>query len=68
MGYPLVLERPDICDITGYSITLYFFTPNPRLFGAAPTKFAISWSGEGKVGGALRSRFSRIYVVMYTVL
>ncbi len=45
MGKPLALERPEVCDVTPTSMTIYFFTPNPALYGAAPHTFKMEWSG-----------------------
>lgn len=42
------LPRPDVCDLTSTSVKLFFFVPNPKIFGAAPTKLVLNKSGEGK--------------------
>lgn len=47
MGTPLPLERPEVCDVTPTTMTIFFFTPNPVLYGAAPKSFKMQWSGSG---------------------
>ena len=47
MGKPLPLERPEVCDVSPTTMSVYFFTPNPVLFGAAPKNFKLQWSGSG---------------------
>jgi hypothetical protein len=47
MGKPLVLERPEVCAVTPTTMSIYFFTPNPLLYGAAPKSFKMEWSGSG---------------------
>lgn len=47
-GEPDEVERPLIADVTRRSVVLYWFTPNPYIYKASPTKFRIQHSGEGK--------------------
>ena len=47
MGKPLALERPEVCDVSSTSMSIFFFSPNPSLYGAAPHTFKIEWSGAG---------------------
>jgi hypothetical protein len=47
MGKPLPLERPEVCDVSATSMSIFFFTPNPVLYGAAPKTFKMQWSGSG---------------------
>ena len=46
-GIPLQVERPLICAATLNSLTIFFFVPNPAVFGAASKIFVIEKSGEG---------------------
>ena len=46
-GMPDILERPQVSDVTRTSVFLYWFTPNPYIFGSSARKFIIERVGEG---------------------
>ena len=47
-GEPDEAERTFIADVTRKSVVLCWFTPNPYIYKASPTKFKIECNGEGK--------------------
>jgi len=47
-GMPEEPERPGVADVTRHSAILYWFTPNPFIFGSSPRRFTIERKGEGK--------------------
>ena len=48
-GLPQSPERPVVNDATRISASLYWFSPDPAVFGSAATGFVIEISGQGKV-------------------
>jgi len=50
-GIPLTLEQMEIISKSKTSIRLYWFIPNPAVFGAGSDVFEIQYSGEGKAFG-----------------
>ena len=49
IGIPRQFDRPVPCFATSTSVTLFWFSDNPKTFGGASTLFEIQCSGEGKV-------------------
>ena len=47
-GIPLTLEQMEIISKSKTSIRLYWFVPNPAVFGAGSDVFEIQFAGEGK--------------------
>ena len=48
-GIPEKVQRPFVCVIEPISMTIFWFTPNPKTFGAASDYFEVNAKGNGKV-------------------
>ncbi len=64
-GIPEILPRPIVWSVSTTSLNVFWFAPNPAVFGSASTSYTVQCEGNGKVSTTVRTQLKKHLLYMY---